>query len=328
MRVVRSDRRPEELPRGAVVTVGNYDGVHRGQRSILERVVTRARERGLLSALVTFDPHPLALLRPEGAPPKLTTESQRQRLLSETGLDELWVVPFTHEFSQLSAAEFVESILVEGLGAKEVHVGSRFAFGRGREGDLRRLIELGRTCGFDAAGHLELLHDGAPVSSTRIREAVSAGRVELAADLLGRPYSFAGRVVRGDRVGHQLGFPTANLVSEGNLMPGDGVYVTVALEVEGHGVWPGVTNVGVRPTREGRPVRRVESHLFDFEGDLYDRRLELDFLRRLRGERRFPSLEALREQIAADAALGREYFRTAPRSQDPEKGRSRWPVTR
>ncbi len=319
MRVVRSESRSAELPKGAIVSIGNYDGVHRGQRAILDRIVERAAARDLFSAVVTFDPHPLQLLQPGRAPLRISTESQRLRWLAESGLDELWVVPFTLDFSRLSAANFVASILVSGLGAREVHVGSRFAFGHEREGNLAQLEQLGREHGFDAVGHSELLHDGEPVSSTRVRSAVAAGEIELATALLGRPFSLIGPVVRGDRVGHQLGWPTANVAPEGSLLPADGVYVTAATLRDSPEQLPGVTNIGVRPTREGAGARRVEAHLFDFDRELYGQELELAFLRRLRGERRFPNLEALKEQIATDAALGREYFRTLARS--PERAR-------
>jgi riboflavin kinase/FMN adenylyltransferase len=316
MRIERGARRAPELPRGAVVTIGNYDGIHRGQRAILERVVASARARNAFSALVTFDPHPLALLQPGRQPKRISTEAQRQRLLSDAGLDELWQVPFTLEFSRLSAAEFVRQVLLEGLGTLEVHVGSRFVFAHGRRGNLARLQELGREHGFGAVGHEELLHEGEPISSTRIREAVGSGEVEVAAELLGRPFSLAGRVARGDRVGHELGWPTANVEPEmtAGLVPADGVYVTTARLADDDAELPGVTNVGVRPTREGAGVRRIESHLFDFDREIYDQPLEVSFLQRLRGERRFPSLADLRIQIAADVALGREYFLDAARS--------------
>jgi riboflavin kinase/FMN adenylyltransferase len=316
MRIEREARRAPGLPRGAVVTIGNYDGIHRGQRAILEHVVGAARARGAFSALVTFDPHPLALLQPERAPKKISTEAQRQRLLSNTGLDELWRVPFTPEFSRLSAGEFARRILVEGLGTVEVHVGSRFVFAHGRQGNLARLQELGEEHGFVAIGHDELRHAGEPISSTRIREAVSQGAVELAAELLGRPFALAGRVAKGDGVGRELGWPTANVEPDvaDALLPSDGVYVTRARLGDGEAELPGVTNVGVRPTRAGDGLRRVESHLFDFDREIYGQALEVSFLQRLRGEQRFPSLAALRAQIAADAALGREYFESVARS--------------
>jgi riboflavin kinase/FMN adenylyltransferase len=316
MRVVRGGGRPAELPRGAVVTVGNFDGVHRGQRAILDATVERARALGAFAALVTFDPHPLEVLAPGRAPARISSAAQRLRLLEAAGIDEVWVVPFTPEFSRLDPAEFVAAILVAGLGAREVHVGSRFAFGRGREGDLRRLEALGGAHGFAAVGHAELLQGGAPISSTRVREAVAAGEIELAAELLGRPFAVAGRVARGDRVGHRLGWPTANVAVEGGLLPANGVYVTRSNLPASGASLAGVTNVGVRPTRDGSAVVRVEAHLFDFERELYGEELEVAFLARLRAERKFPSLEALRAQIAADAAAAREYFRREARSPD------------
>jgi riboflavin kinase/FMN adenylyltransferase len=266
--------------------------------------------------LVSFDPHPLEVLQPRRAPPRITSPLQRERLLEECGLDELWVIPFTGDFSKQTATEFVEGILVAGLGIREVHVGSEFRFGHGRGGSLASLAELGERFGFSAVGHRELLYEGEPISSTRVRTAVAQGEVELATELLGRPFALVGRVVRGDRLGHQLGYPTANLTPSGNLWPANGVYVSAVRRFPNGAPLPAVTNIGIRPTVDGAGERRVESHLLDFEGDLYDQQLEVDLLRRLRGERKFPSLEDLRRQIALDAQAGREYFSSRMRLQE------------
>ncbi len=314
MRVVRGESRAADLPRGGVATIGNYDGIHRGQRAILDGVVARAREQAIPSAVVTFEPHPLAVLEPSRRPLRLTSDGQRGRLLAACGIDEIWIVPFTPELARFAAVDFVERVLVGGLGAREVHVGSSFRFGRNREGDLASLAAAGRRWGFEALGRSELLHGGLPISSSRIRQAVAAGQIELAAELLGRPFELTGTVVVGDRVGRELGWPTANLAIESELLPANGVYVSLTQLGGRDEPLPGVTNVGVRPTRDGAGERRVETFLFDFEGDLYGAQMAVAFVARLRNEERFPSLDALRAQIALDVAAGREYFARRVRS--------------
>lgn len=313
MRVYR-DAAGAPPPRGAVATIGNYDGIHRGQRAVLERVVERARATGVAALALTFDPHPMKVLAPERAPRRLTTDAQRERLLEAIGLDGLVVVPFTPELARTSAEDFVAGLLVGRLAVAEVLVGSRFAFGRGRGGTLALLERLGRELGFAVRGVPELEDGGGPISATRIRAALAAGRVEEAADLLGRPYAVAGTVVRGDRRGRALGFPTLNLATANELLPADGVYVARA-ELGGAGAGlPGVANVGLRPTigRDAAPV--VETHLLDFDRDCYGEPVELRFLARLREERRFAGLEELRGQIARDVESAREYFSGARRS--------------
>lgn len=307
MRVLRgTEARP---PTGAIATIGNYDGLHRGQRAVLDRVVERARSSGAPALVLSFDPHPLRVLDPARAPRRLTTDVQRERLLSQWGIDVLQLLPFTPELAARSAEQFVREELAARMGVRELFVGSRFAFGRGRAGDLSLLRRLGAELGFRAAGVDELELGGAPVSATRIRELLAEGRAEEAAELLGRPYSVLGRVVHGDGRGAELGFPTLNLESENEILPRHGVYVVEAvLEGEVAPARPGVANVGIRPTigRDERAV--VEAHLFDFEESCYGREAEIRFLHHLRGERRFPSLEALRAGIAADVRTAREYF--------------------
>ncbi len=308
MRVVRDAWGRDDLPRDLVVTVGNFDGIHVGQRRILELVTARARETGLGSAVVTFEPHPLSILRPEQAPPLLTTEGQKQALLEESGLDALIVVRFTPSFAALPARRFVRDFLVGALAVKEVYVGSRFAFGRDREGDLSLLRTTGESFGFAAFGCAEVTSGGEPVSSTRIRAAVADGQAEEAARLLGRPYALSGIVVRGDGRGRGLGWPTANLALDNELLPADGVYVSrlriPALAED----LPSVTNVGRRPTVYAEHPRLVECHVLDFDRDIYGERVDLEVLHRLRPERKFPSADALREQIGRDAEAAREYF--------------------
>ncbi len=309
MRIIHDAWGRRDLPCGTVGTIGNFDGLHRGQQAILERVVTRAGATGLEPAVVTFEPHPLTVLRPEAAPARIVGFDHKAELLAAAGIAVLAVVRFSTEFARTPAAGFVEEFLHHGLDMREIYVGSRFAFGRQREGDLALLREMGARLGFAAHGVPEVLHDGAPVSSTRIREAVYAGRVEEAAALLGRPFVLRGRVVHGQGRGKGLGWPTVNLAPDVGLLPADGVYVSTArLGGEPGPLLGAVTNVGRRPTFDDPDGRVVESHLLDFDRDLYGERVELSFLSRLREERAFQSLEQLVEQIGRDVARAREFL--------------------
>lgn len=302
-----------EAPRGGVVTIGNYDGVHRGQRAILDQVRRRARALGGPALVVTFEPHPLAVLRPGSAPPRLTTVAQKEALLAAAGIDALLVVRFTEEFAATSAEVFVEQFLAGQLGAREVHVGSGFCFGQGREGSFAMLAELGARLGFSAHAVPEVTHNGSRISSTRIREAVAAGRVEEAAEMLGRPYGLAGLVVRGDQMGKRLGWPTANVGKHDQLLPADGVY---AGRIHLPGVpatFTGVTNIGTRPTVYEHYQRVVETHILDFSTDIYGQPVEVRLFRRLREERIFPSVMDLSAQIRRDVDATREYFASRPR---------------
>jgi len=316
MRVVRAGEDPTgapELAAGSVATIGNYDGIHRGQRAVLERVVARAREIGLAAAAVTFEPHPLDVLAPGRAPLRIASDAQRERLLAALGVDLLWILRFDSALAALPAEEFCRDHLARRLGAREVHVGSRFAFGRGRSGDLALLRRLGPELGFEAVGVPEIELDGAPVSSTRIREALAAGRVELAAELLGRPFARGGRIREGHRLGHRIGFPTANLEADAPLLPANGVYAAKLRRAGGEGELAGAANVGVRPTVDGATEPRIEIHLFDFDEELYGEEVEISFWSRIRDERRFDGLEALRAQIARDVEVAREYFASVER---------------
>jgi len=320
MRVIREADGERAAPRGAVATVGNYDGIHLGQRAVLERVVARARQLDRPALAITFEPHPLRVLAPERAPRRLTTDLQRLRLLEALGLDALCVLEFTPELASWPAERFVSELLAGRFALHELYVGSRFAFGRGRAGSLALLERLGAELGFRSFGVPEVEVRSEPVSATRIRSALAAGRVEDAAELLGRPYAVDGRVVEGDRRGRSLGFPTLNLATLNEILPADGVYVVEAEFPERGERAPGVANVGLRPTigRDAAPV--VEAHLLDFGRECYGEEVELRFLTRLREERRFPSLPALTEQIARDVRSAREYLDAAGRSDRRSAG--------
>ncbi len=291
-----------------IATIGNFDGLHRGHRAILERVLARARETGGSGLLVTFDPHPLAVLAPDRAPRMITTRRQKLALLEEAGLDFVLILPFTMELASVEPETFVKTHLAAGLGVKEVYVGANFNFGRGRAGDADLLVRLCGDLGIRAEKVGEVRSLGSPISSSRIRRAVLSGEVELARDLLGRPFAIEGIVVHGAGRGAGLGFPTANLNPLQDLIPQDGVYVTETV-VDGL-PRQSATNIGTRPTFADA-THAVETHLLDGKPDLYERPIEVRFLARLRPELKFDSPQALVEQVRRDVERAREFFRRA-----------------
>ncbi len=310
-----------DLPRGTIGSIGNFDGLHLGQRDVIGMMVARARETGLTPVTVSFRPHPAAILDPERAPVLITTRDQKCELLESLGVEALVEVAFTPDFSLTPARRFVRELLHEKLGMREVYVGSGFTFGHRREGDLSLLRAMGQDFGFDAFAVDLVELDGQPVSSTRIRSAVAAGEIEAANEMLGRPYCMAGIVVRGAQRGRTLGWPTINLASENELLPSDGVYIgEVRLDAEPEITRPTVVNIGRRPTFEDEMQRVIEGHILDYEGDLYGTRAVIGLHRRVRGEKAFSSVEELKEQIALDAEATREYFRV--RDCYPESKRS------
>jgi len=296
------------LPGPSVVTIGNFDGIHIGQQAILQKVVERAQASGLASIMVTFEPHPQSVLRPEQAPRRLTTRSQKRVLVDRLGVGTTAEVQFSESFAETTAECFVKDFLHTKLQAAEVHVGSRFTFGRRKEGDLGLLRDIGRAVGFEVFGVEEVVFGGAPVSSTRIRQAIREGNVRDATAMLGRAYSIYGSVVRGDGRGKQLGWPTINVATAHEVLPKDGVYASKVWLPEMNRLLDGVTNVGSRPTFPDGDPKVVESHLFGFDEEIYGKGVELCFLERLRGEEAFPSAEALTSQIEKDAVRAREYL--------------------
>lgn len=308
MLVVQDAYESSDLPQGGVVAIGNFDGVHRGQCAILEQVVERGHELRAAPVVITFDPHPLSVLRPEQAPLAITTPAQKERLLAAAGIAVLLVVRFTREFARTPARQFVRDFLGGRLRAREVHVGASFSFGYRREGDLELLRCLGEELGFAARGVAEVMLRGERISSTRIRRAVSEGRVDDAAEMLGRPYAITGSVVRGDRMGQRLGWPTINVAAEHRLLPADGVYASRVLLPSFPASFDCATNIGTRPTVYENYQRVVESHILDFKSDVYGQRVELSFCKRLREERIFPTVMDLSAQIGRDVEATREYF--------------------
>lgn len=297
-----------DLPRGGIGTIGNFDGLHLGQRAIIDRVVARARERGVPAVVITFDPHPLVILRPDQAPVRLTTPEQKEKLLAEAGVDVVLILRFTPEFARVPARQFVRELLHERLDLREVYVGRSFVFGHGREGDLELLQEMGNELGFQAFGVEEVVWAGERISSTRIRRSIGEGKVEDAAVMLGRPYSISGKIARGDRMGQRLGWPTINLMPEHKLVPLDGVYAGRVFFPSFPATFDCVTNIGTRPTVYENYQRVVESHVLDFKADVYGKRVEVSFYKRLREERIFPTVMDLSAQIARDVEATREYF--------------------
>ncbi len=305
MRVVPGSAALEKRLDHLVVTVGSFDGIHLGHRSILDTVVARARARAGTAAVVTFDPHPRKVLQPERSPRLLSTREQRLELVAAAGIDVTIVEPFTAEFARTPPERFVREYLHEGLRPEEVYVGYDFRFGRDREGSMRMLTELGPRLGFAVTIIPEVTIDGEDVNSTRIRELLAEGDVARAARLLGRPYALRGRVVRGEQRGRTLGFPTLNLEPENELLPEPGVYAGSVRFLDGGMPQRGalhhcVTNVGRRPTFDAGEAIVCESFVLDFDADAYGRRIDLAFHSRVRAERKFPGLDALRAQIAAD----------------------------
>lgn len=289
-----------------VLAIGNFDGLHRGHLKIIERIRRGASERAGTAVVMTFDPHPPRVLRPDKAPPLLMTPAQKRAALERAGVQGLAMVAFTVELSRWEPEVFVRRVLVDWLRVAEVWVGADFLFGRDRTGNFSLLRTLGAQLGFRAEKIDPIRYKEFIVSSTRIRRLIAEGRVEEAGALLGRHFAIEGTVVQGARRGRELGFPTANLSTENELLPPHGVYATFS--TIGGIVHPGVTNVGVRPTFDGPPALGVETHLLGFAGDLYGQRQELAFVQRLRDERRFPDVDALREQIAADVRRAGRLF--------------------
>jgi riboflavin kinase/FMN adenylyltransferase len=302
-----------DVPAGfgpSAVTIGNFDGVHRGHRAVLKQVVDRARSAGLLAVAVTFDPHPLAVLYPDRAPEPLSTTEHKLELLAEAGLDAVLVMPFTHELAQWSPRRFVQETLVDALGAKEVVVGSDTRFGHRNSGDVDTLRELGAELGFTVQVVADLGRQGEERrwSSTWIRELVAAGEVAAAAEVLGRPHRVTGMVVHGDHRGREMGYPTANLEPDAvGAVPADGVYAGWLVRTGTGERLPAAVSVGTNPTFEGRRDRRVEAYVLDrLDLELYGEVVAVEFVDRLRPTIKFDGMDTLMRQMADDVTRCRE----------------------
>ena len=293
-----------KIPGPLFLAIGVFDGVHLGHQAVIERALSDAQKEGGTAVVVTFDPHPIRLLRPQLAPRLLTSTPHKIRLIRALGVTQLLIIPFDHIFAATSPADFIRALAAAAQPLREICVGFEWSFGKDRGGNLALLKQLGQELGFDEVGVPAVEIDDKVVSSTLIRGAVEAGKLAEAAQLLGRDYTILGTVTRGAALGRTLGFPTANLSAHNEQFPPNGVY---AVEVaRGSQTLRGVANIGVRPTLENASGERlIEVHLFDFMDDIYGEDLEVTFRRFLRPEKKFPNLEALRKQIAADAVIAR-----------------------
>ena len=303
-------RTPSDLPPGprrVCVAIGVFDGVHLGHQQVIRQTVADAEQHEALSVVVTFDRHPNAVVAPTHVPPPVYSLAQKLSAIETLGVEAAWVIHFDEAFSHQTGEEFVRALARDFSQLRSICVGSGFTFGHRRSGNVELLRRLGAELKFAVHGLAAVSLDGEPVSSTRIREAIRSGQFDAAGQMLGRAWSLAGPVVKGDQLGTRIGFPTANLEVNGRVLPPHGVY---AVHVHaGSRIHRGVINIGVRPTvATGQLQVRVEAHLLDFSGDLYGQDLEITFVEKLREEQKFPTVEALKEQILRDVADARRRF--------------------
>ncbi len=306
MELIRGLHNLRDRHRGSVVTIGAFDGVHRGHQAVIADLLARARALELPATVIVFEPLPREYFAPVQAPPRLMSFREKFTVLDGLGVHRLLRIRFDRRFSSLSARAFIDSVLVRGLGARYVVVGDDLRFGHDREGCVELLREVGEDAGFEVRSTSTVAVQGERVSSTRLRAVLAGGDFAAAERMLGRPYSMLGKVIYGRQLGREIGVPTANLELRRHRSPLAGVYV-VEVRVDGR-LLPGVANVGTRPTVSDGIKANLETHLLDFAGDLYGRTIEVIFRHQVREERRFGSLEELRERIADDIGVARAYF--------------------
>jgi riboflavin kinase / FMN adenylyltransferase len=296
----------QRAPGRCALTIGNFDGVHRGHCALIERVTAKARELKLVSCVLTFEPHPREFFDPKAAPARLTRLRDKLELMEAAGVERVHIARFDRRFASLPAARFIEDVLVQGLATQWLVVGRDFRFGARRAGDFAALARAGAQHGFEVESMPDVLFEAVRVSSSAVRAALKAGELAAAERLLGHPYTISGRVAHGPKLGRKLGFPTANIVLR-RPPPLAGIFV---VEVEGlaAGLRSGVASLGRRPTINPVPQPLLEVHVFDWEGDLYGEHLRVRFLKKLRDEKRFEGIEALKDAIARDAREAREYL--------------------
>jgi riboflavin kinase / FMN adenylyltransferase len=299
-----------EIVRPTVLTMGVFDGTHLGHQLIFKSVVERAHAIGAIPTVITFDPHPRAVLSPQSAPKLLQTFDQKIEAFGVLGIEQTIVINFTKEFASVDARTFIRDVIYDRLHANEVYLGRGFAFGHKRAGNIELLREESQQLGFFADEIPEVRMRGKRISSSLIRQLLSEGHVNLARRMLGRPYGVEGRVVSGDERGRKIGFPTANLKAQNRVIPSRGVYITATLI---DGIWRrSVTNIGIRPTFENSEDVLIETHILDWSGDLYGDVLRVRFLHRLRDEKKFNSIDELKRQIEYDVRRAIMYFGRAP----------------
>jgi len=306
MKFIRGIHNLNEQHRGCVLTIGNFDGVHRGHQALMSRLCEEGRKRNLPVVVMVFEPQPLELFAGDKAPARLTRLREKLRYMAEAGVDKVLCVRFDRRFAALSAQRFISDLLVEKLDVKYLAVGDDFRFGADRQGDFLLLQKAGAEYGFEVVSTETFCDGGKRISSTAVRQALAVDDLALAQSLLGHPFTISGRVVHGDALGRTLGFPTANLPLRRSVSPVKGVY---AVEVRGltPEPLPGVANIGTRPTVKG--IRQqLEVHLLDINMDLYGRHIDVVLKQKIRNEQRFASLEALKEQIANDVVTARQFF--------------------
>ncbi|MFO6425351.1 bifunctional riboflavin kinase/FAD synthetase [Motilimonas sp. KMU-193] len=299
--------RPEH--QGCVLSIGNFDGVHLGHRAVLQQLLVKAEQFAVPATVMTFEPQPLELFLGENSPARLSRLRDKFRCLQQVGLARLLCVRFSRQFAAMDANQFIEQILVNKLGVKFLVVGDDFHFGYRRQGNFELLRQAGQRFGFDVIATQSLLHGETRVSSTQIRDALAAGQLHQAQQLLGRPYSISGRVAHGQKLGRTIGVPTANIWLKRLVTPVKGVY---AVDIKGAGsaTYHGIANIGTRPTLNGER-QQLEVHIFDFNGDLYGRQLEVVLKQKIRDERRFENFAALQQQIELDIGQARDFHQLA-----------------
>jgi len=304
MRVRRTISARSQSP--TALTIGNFDGVHRGHQAMLARLKDKARELGLQACVLTFEPHPLELFAPQTAPTRLTSLREKLELLAAHGVECVQVNRFNRAFASRSPQDFIGQVLLSGLNMRWLLIGDDFRFGARRAGDFALLQEASRAQGFGLEAMPTVEQGGVRVSSSAVRAALAAGQLAEAEALLGRPYSISGRVVHGDKLGRQIGFPTANVQLRHNRPPLAGIFAVRTVDGEG-AVRHGAASLGLRPTVDDSGRAKLEVHLFDFAGDLYGHHLRVDFLHKIRDERKYPDLDALKARIAEDCEIAREF---------------------
>ena len=313
MELIRYLHNIKEHHYGCVMTIGNFDGVHIGHQAVIRQLNQHAKKLGLPTVVMIFEPQPLEYFFPERAPTRLSSFREKLVWLSEHDIDRVVCLRFRKGLSNLRAEEFVEQILVKQIGARSVIIGDDFRFGKGRAGNFTLLQDMGDVHGFDVVATESLIADGARVSSSQIRELLTEGSVDEAERLLGRPYSMIGRVIHGDKRGRQLGFPTANIAIKRNKSPIHGVF---AVQIQGleDKIHNGVANIGTRPVFDGKQML-LEVHVFDFDEDIYGKHLQINFLKKIRSEEKFDSIEQLTDQINRDTENAREFFQNKGSSE-------------
>jgi riboflavin kinase/FMN adenylyltransferase len=314
MQLIRGLHNLRDEHKGCVATIGNFDGVHLGHQSVFASLAARARSLGVASLVITFEPQPMEFFRPDEAPARLTRLREKIEAIADCGIDRVLLIHFDHTFASIEAEAFVTGTLVDGLGIRHLYVGDDFRFGQARRGDFALLQRMGGVHGFGVESLGTVERDGERISSTRVRAALQRGDLAHAAECLGRRYRICGRVAHGHQRGRTIGFPTMNVPLLRRATPLRGVF---AVQVAGLGqaMRPGVANIGNRPTLKGDNRFLLEVHLFDFDDDVYGRAVEVDFVDRIRDEYKFPSFDALRQQIQRDVVRAREILGLAPAEQ-------------